>query len=323
MNVHRLTRRFIVAFVLVSTLLLSAAASEALAAPNKTDPLYRHTEAAAPGEVVAVTAAEAQRFTVELQEPSGETVAEAQAFLYASDNKERNAVALLALSSKMEPGEYVLKVFEAESDTERYMGALQVTSRDFRSETIALKPSMSSLRRKPDERKRKEAREIQRLYAKFDPSYTYDAELFQAPVDWRRISSYYGDRRVYEYDDGSTARTIHTGVDLAADIGTPVRACAQGKVVLAKKRVISGYSVVVAHLPGVYSIYFHLDSLDVETGEYVTRKDTLGTVGMTGLATGPHLHWEVRINGVPVNPRELTNTGITGIIRTAGAKYAP
>ena len=315
--------RYIATAAFIATLMVFAAVMETPAAPNKIASPYNHAKTAAPGEVVAVTAATSKRFTVELHAPSGGTVAEAQAFLYASEAEEGHAVALLGLSAKLDPGEYLLKVFDAEGEEERYMGALQVTSRDFRKETIALKPSMSSLRREPDERKRREAKEIQQLYAKFDPGHTYDAQLYQTPVEWRRISSHYGDRRVYEYDNGGTARTIHTGVDFAADIGTPVRACAQGKVVMAKERVISGYSVVVAHLPGVYSIYFHLDSLDVKVGEYVARADTLGTVGKTGLATGPHLHWEVRINGVPVNPRELTKTGITGIIENAGAETAP
>jgi murein DD-endopeptidase MepM/ murein hydrolase activator NlpD len=71
-------------------------------------------------------------------------------------------------------------------------------------------------------------------------------------------------------------------------------------------------------LPGVYSIYFHLDRIQVEAGEMVEQAQVIGTVGMSGLATGPHLHWEVRVNGVAVDPRPLTQVLIPDTIHATG-----
>ena len=101
------------------------------------------------------------------------------------------------------------------------------------------------------------------------------------------------------------ASSIHNGIDLAAPIGTPVLAGGDGMVVFAGPRIITGNSVIVAHMPGMYGLYYHLDSISVEKGDMVKQGDTLGRLGSTGLATGPHLHWEIRVAGVPVKPELL------------------
>ena len=88
---------------------------------------------------------------------------------------------------------------------------------------------------------------------------------------------------------------------------------------MAEDRIITGLSVVLEHLPGVFSLYYHLDSMDVSEGDLVSTGTTLGTVGSTGLSTGPHLHWELRVSGVAVDPnrhleRPLIDT--TAIVRS-------
>jgi murein DD-endopeptidase MepM/ murein hydrolase activator NlpD len=98
---------------------------------------------------------------------------------------------------------------------------------------------------------------------------------------------------------------IHFGIDLVKPTGTPIASCAAGKVVMAKTRIISGETVVLEHAPGVFSLYYHLDSIAVKQGETVEAGETIGTVGATGLVTGAHLHWEVRFSGVPVSPGYL------------------
>ena len=84
-----------------------------------------------------------------------------------------------------------------------------------------------------------------------------------------------------------------------------VAAAGGGKVAMARERIVTGFTVVVEHLPGVYSLYYHLDGLAVREGQRVSAGDPIGTVGSTGLATGPHLHWEVRAAGVAVDPDVL------------------
>lgn len=240
------------------------------------------------------------------------------------------SVIILGIPNTTETGEYRLAFYGghddgANTDTaaetmnekrRRFISSakLRIDSRSFGKEEIPLRKSLSTLRREPDPRKTEQARTILALYDSFDTEAVHSLELWAVPVEYKYITSRFGDRRVYRYDDGSSARSIHTGVDLAAATGTPVRAPAAGRVVLAKNRVISGKSLVLEHLPGLYSVYFHLDSIGVELADSVERGELLGTVGMSGLATGPHLHWEVRVQGVPIDPWVLTKRSIFEII---------
>jgi murein DD-endopeptidase MepM/ murein hydrolase activator NlpD len=79
-------------------------------------------------------------------------------------------------------------------------------------------------------------------------------------------------------------------------------ASGRGRVVLARERLLTGNSVILEHLPGVYSLYYHLDSMAVNEGEIVETGQVLGRSGATGLATGPHLHWEIRVSGENADP---------------------
>jgi murein DD-endopeptidase MepM/ murein hydrolase activator NlpD len=217
---------------------------------------------------------------------------------------------LVPLSSTIESGSYELRYYSA-SGTLLQTRTLQVEPRQFRSETIPLNYSLTELRSSDDPEKYEQALAIQHIYAGFNADRVLGSLEFRLPLPEKeagsyRITSHYGDRRIFSYADERTARSIHTGIDFAAQAGTPVLAAEAGRVVLASDRIISGYSVVIEHLPGVYSIYFHLDRLHTKQGQRVDAGQEIGTVGMTGLATGPHLHWEVRVHGVAVDPAMLT-----------------
>lgn len=95
---------------------------------------------------------------------------------------------------------------------------------------------------------------------------------------------------------------LHAGVDLAADPGTPVRAPASGVVIYSGYREGYGKCIVINHGYGINTLFAHLSKLFVNTQEQVRRGDIISEVGSTGHSTGPHLHYEVRKNGVPVNP---------------------
>ena len=95
---------------------------------------------------------------------------------------------------------------------------------------------------------------------------------------------------------------MHNGNDYGIPEGTEVKACADGKVVMAENRISTGWSIVIEHLPGLYSLYYHLSKMDVKEGDMVKQGDLIGKSGSTGLATGPHLHWEMRLNGSAVRP---------------------
>jgi len=98
-----------------------------------------------------------------------------------------------------------------------------------------------------------------------------------------------------------TAR-LHAGVDLAAPTGTPIVASRGGTVTFVGWMSGYGYTVIVFHGGGLATLYAHMSAFSVEDGQYIAQGGRLGSVGMTGTATGPHLHFEVRTNGVPQNP---------------------
>lgn len=95
---------------------------------------------------------------------------------------------------------------------------------------------------------------------------------------------------------------FHKGLDISNRIGTPVVAPAEGTVIMAGLDGAYGNSVEIEHGGGIVTKYAHLQKSVVKSGQYVKRGETLGYIGMTGRTTGPHLHYEVRLNGVPVNP---------------------
>jgi murein DD-endopeptidase MepM/ murein hydrolase activator NlpD len=125
------------------------------------------------------------------------------------------------------------------------------------------------------------------------------AALDVRPVDGH-VTSPFGARP--DPIDGSP--DVHTGVDIAARAGTPVRAAGAGTVVRAG--LVPGYGnlVVLDHGGGVETAYAHLEGFDVRAGDRVPAGAVIGKVGATGRATGPHLHFEVRRGGKPVNPLE-------------------
>ncbi|HEX4979237.1 MAG TPA: peptidoglycan DD-metalloendopeptidase family protein [Acidimicrobiales bacterium] len=118
------------------------------------------------------------------------------------------------------------------------------------------------------------------------------------PVEGR-ITSGFGPRR---HPILGTTRT-HAGIDFAVPHGRPIRASAAGEVVVASTRGGYGLTVVVDHGGTLATLYAHQSRLAVREGQTVTRGQTIGYVGSTGLSTGPHLHFEVRVSGNPVDPR--------------------
>lgn len=97
-------------------------------------------------------------------------------------------------------------------------------------------------------------------------------------------------------------RRLHTGVDIAAPSGTPIVSAGGGEVVFAGWRGGYGNTVIIDHGGGRATLYGHMSSITARSGQVVKRGQMIGRVGSTGISTGPHLHYEVRINGKPVNP---------------------
>jgi hypothetical protein len=120
------------------------------------------------------------------------------------------------------------------------------------------------------------------------------------PID-SPMTSPYGTNRLYNGEP----RNFHGGLDLKAAVGTPVHAAASGRVVLAKDLFFTGFSVMIDHGLGLISLYAHMSKLQVKKGQRVKQGDLLGLSGMTGRVSGPHLHWQLILRNVKVNPVEL------------------
>ena len=135
------------------------------------------------------------------------------------------------------------------------------------------------------------------IFAAFTPERLWSgAFLFPASGP---ISSSYGIGRSY---NGGPVTSFHHGTDLPVDEGTPVVAVNSGRVAFAGALPIRGNSVIIDHGGGVFSAYHHLASATVEEGQMAMRGDLIGFSGASGLATGPHLHWEIIVHGVEVDP---------------------
>jgi len=237
-----------------------------------------------------------------------ERAASTQFFFTNPQNRSAETAEMLAgipLSTWLSDKEvYSLKVIISTGDAQKKEITLpfSIQKKQFASERIVLDARNTGIRKDVSPERRAQSEKLNKILETVTPQDVYTLKPFTIPVDSKRITSGFGDRRVFEYTDKKTSTSLHYGIDYGVPTGTPVHSCAEGKVVLAENRISTGWSVVVEHLPGLYSLYYHMDSLNVQEGQYVKQGEKLGLSGATGLATGPHLHWEIRLNMEAVNP---------------------
>lgn len=182
---------------------------------------------------------------------------------------------------------------------------------DIMEENAALEAEIQKLIREAQEKARREEearraaeeakkqQESQNGSGSTTPESPKPSAGFIRPVSGR-ISSPYGYRTHPVYGD----RRFHTGVDYAAGYGVPVGSTKSGTVILAKYNSSYGNYVIVDHGDGIASLYAHLSGFAVGYGERVSQGQTIGYIGSTGTSTGPHLHFEIRVNGVHRNPAD-------------------
>jgi murein DD-endopeptidase MepM/ murein hydrolase activator NlpD len=151
------------------------------------------------------------------------------------------------------------------------------------------------------------------------PGYSGDwTQLADAPSMWPiegPVTSSFGERQ----DPFNGEGAFHAGIDISAAIGTPVRATADGEV--SEQEMGSGYGreVVLDHGHDVTTVYGHLSAVAVLPGQHVTQGQVIGYVGQTGRSTGPHLHYEVRVHNVPVNPHKYLRTTYAQVAKLDGS----
>jgi murein DD-endopeptidase MepM/ murein hydrolase activator NlpD len=201
---------------------------------------------------------------------------------------------LIGVHAFTEPGLYEMALQASENDgrmTEITVDVV-VEAEPFSYERIQTSPSLLDPAVVAKERERLNA-----LRPTFSNERSW-SERFERPCGGT-ISSYFGTRRAY--NDGPYT-SYHGGVDFRGATGTPVYAPVGGTVVLADPLTVRGNGVMLDHGWGVLTGYWHLSSIEVEVGQRVEQGDLIARIGNTGLSTGSHLHWEMWVGGVNVNP---------------------
>jgi murein DD-endopeptidase MepM/ murein hydrolase activator NlpD len=215
-----------------------------------------------------------------------------QPVLIAADRGEWFAVVGLALDTKPGPHELLVHV-----GNETGMQGFTVNPKNYPEQRIKLKDK-SKVELSPEDLARA-VREIDAITAlKRHWRAAPDTDLaFMLPAKGR-LGGRFGSRRYFN----DVPRNPHSGLDVVVRRGTPIGASAQGVVLEVADYFFNGRTVFVDHGNGLITLYCHLDRIDVQPGEAVRKGQRLGLSGMTGRASGPHLHWSVVLNGVMVDP---------------------
>lgn len=175
---------------------------------------------------------------------------------------------------------------------------LPVASRSWRIENLKTLPRVAQPSAEFAARRPSELAQIEAARAK-DTGSSGWRQSFRWPATGR-ISGQFGSQRIYAGEPG----VPHNGVDVAAGTGTPVFAPADGVVILAATSpfTLEGHLLMLDHGMGLNSAFLHLSRIDVVPGQSVRQGDPIGAIGMTGRATGPHLHWSLRLGDVRLDP---------------------
>ncbi len=228
-------------------------------------------------------------------------------------------VGLLGLDMQDKPGTHELTVDIKSGDQTKHVSLnVLVVKEKFRVEHLKLPKEKVDLDEKAVARWKAEQDQVK-------TALTDDSRLrlwqsgFLEPVGGKR-TGIFGSMRIMN----GQARNPHNGEDIGAPMGTDVLATNDGVVRLTVDHIFSGKGVYVDHGLGFYSMYFHLSEVLVKEGDSVKAGQVVGKVGATGRATGPHLHWGVKLNGARVNPYALLDLPFKGALQpVAPASVAP
>lgn len=204
--------------------------------------------------------------------------------------------ALFGLGALMPPGIMELTLFSSDpgDGIESMTRFIPVGSGGFESEQISVVEEIAV--QMTDQVVQEEAALIDEIFSTASAVRLWDG-LFALPSNGD-LTSLFGIRREYNVP---SATAYHSGTDLGAPIGAPALAPAAGEVVFARTLTVRGNTVIIDHGWGVMSGFWHLSEISVQPGDQVELGDQIGNVGNSGLSTGPHLHWEMRVGGVPVD----------------------
>lgn len=315
---------FVFTLCLLQSLLLFGATKTAKYESDQYDIFLKYNDVVVPGDAVFVRMRIATPKTLKLPKEDLEKEAKLQlikndkviekgSFCTLSKTNKQNTVDLLCglpVSMYQGDGEYSLKVIFSPYKDEYQEFNLPMTfeSKKFVEEVVELDAQNTAIKTNHSTKRSNQINKLNEILYTTNMEGIYSLGPFVKPTNCTRITSTFGDRRIYQYSNGHKSYgNPHNGIDYGVPEGTEVHSCAAGKVVMAEERISTGWSIVIEHLPGLYSLYYHLSSMNVKEGDMVEAGDLIGLSGKTGLATGPHLHWEMRLNAVAINPEFFVN----------------
>jgi murein DD-endopeptidase MepM/ murein hydrolase activator NlpD len=205
-------------------------------------------------------------------------------------------VALQGVSAMLEPGVYPfsMRLRLADGTTREFAQDVGVASGDYPNDPpLAVNPETID-----PQVNQAELDAMRAIVSTFTPERAWTT-VFSPPVD-TGITSFFGRRRLF---NGIFA-TYHAGIDFAGRVGREIYSPAGGRVVFTATQEVCGLATVIDHGWGVYSRFCHQDSVNVSSGEVIPAGALIGAIGRSGRVTGPHLHWEVWVGGVQVDPQQ-------------------
>lgn len=238
---------------------------------------------------------------------------------FSTDNV--NYFALLGIHAMATPGitNFSLKASDGTNEIFSYSQNILLVSGNFETDpNLKVAPEMIDPKITGPELEK-----ITALTSVFTPEKYWDGIFLSPDTDYaleipnyeekKELTSFYGNRRTYN-DDPTV--TFHTGIDFGGGQGLPIVSTAAGKVVFAGLLDVRGNATIIDHGLGVYSAYYHQSEILVKTGDMVQKGQQIGKVGNTGRVdraneysgAGAHLHWEIWVNGIQVNPLEWINS---------------
>lgn len=256
--------------------------------------------------LLSVTSATAFAFPVSNPVPGGTAVIsllpDSAPAPKAYFNKARLAVirhakhwyAVVGLDLNTRPGEYFIRY---EQNNKKLKKSFVVKDKTYEAQYLTVKNKRKVNPTAEDMKRIERERQIKAAAKKTWSTQSVDAD-FIWPVEGR-ISSIYGLRRFFN----NQPRRPHTGLDIAALEGTPIKAIADARVIETGDFFFSGNMVYLDHGQGVISLYAHMHKISVKPGQQIKQGDIIGEVGQTGRVTGPHLHMSILLNQTAIDPK--------------------